>query len=139
MKAEKQVRTKTVGVRLNPKIHYLAELAARYQQRTLSGFIEWAVTRALTPEVMQGEEPNVLEARPLWMEGMWDVDEADRIFRLASRSDLMPIEQQRFFKLFMLHMESIGEKANLSAFREFWNSPEIDTKHLSATSSEGIE
>ena len=28
MKAEKLVRTKTVGVRLDPKIHYLAELAA---------------------------------------------------------------------------------------------------------------
>jgi hypothetical protein len=135
-KAEKLVRTKTVGVRLDPKIHYLAELAARYQQRTLSGFIEWAVTRALTPVGMQEDESNVseplgpMQPKRLWMEGMWDVDEADRIFLLASRPDLMTIEHQRFFKFFMLHMESIGKPASQKAFREFWNSPGIDTTHL---------
>lgn len=141
-KVEKLVRTKTVGVRLDPKIHYLAELAARYQQRTLSGFIEWAVTRALTPAVMHEDEPDIsvtLQPKPLWMEGMWDVDEADRNFLLAGRSDLMTIEQQRFFKLFVLHMEHVGKKADLKAFREFWNSPGVDTDHLNPKSNEEDE
>ena len=136
MPVEKLVRTKTVGVRLDPKIHYLAELAARYQQRTLSGFIEWAVTRALTPGTIQENEPALSEeAKPLWMEGLWSVDEAERTFLLASRPDLMTIEQQRFFRLFMYHVESVGEKANLAAFRKFWESPDINTSHL----SEGVE
>jgi predicted HicB family RNase H-like nuclease len=36
-------RSITVGVRLDPKVRYLAELAARKQRRSLSSFIEWVV------------------------------------------------------------------------------------------------
>lgn len=121
IKAEKLVRTKTVGVRLDPKIHYLAELAARYQQRTLSGFIEWAVTRALTPAAMQENEPNVLEAKPLWMEGYWDVDEADRFYLLGSRPDLMTIEQQTVWKLLSEKLSRKNGKFNRQQFRELWD------------------
>jgi len=141
MKAEPKKKTsETLNMRIDPKLKYLAELAARDTQRTLSGFIEWAIRRALTPAAMQEDEPNVSEQpRPLWMEGMWDVDEADRTFLLASRPDLMTIEQQRFFKFFMLHMEHTNKKATLKAFREFWNTPGIDTKHLKPELSEGDE
>lgn len=114
-------RSETVTVRLNPRIHYLAELAARYQQRTLSGFIEWAVTRALTPEVMQDDEHDVSEPRPLWMEGMWDVDEADRFYLLGSRPDLMTIEQQALWKLLSEKLSRKNGKFNRIQFRELWN------------------
>ena len=144
-KAEKLVRSKTVGVRLDPKINYLAELAARYQHRTLSGFIQWAVTRALTPAVMQEDEPSVteptgpMESRPLWLEGLWDVDEADRFYLLGSRPDLMTIDEQRLWKFFGMHQDHIGETINLKAFREFWNNPGINTTHLQTAASEGGE
>jgi hypothetical protein len=138
MKAEPKKKTsETLNMRIDPKLKFLAELAARESQRTLSGFIEWAIKRALTPGAMQEDEPNVSEQpKPLWMEGLWDVDEADRFFKLASRQDLMSIEQQRFFKFFMLHMEYTGKKATLKAFREFWNTPGIDTKHLKTEGGE---
>ena len=35
-------RTETVTIRLDPKLRYLTELAARKQRRTVSSFIEWA-------------------------------------------------------------------------------------------------
>lgn len=139
-KAEKFVRSKTVGVRLDPKINYLAELAARYQQRSLSSFIEWAVTRALTVAAMHDDEPtcgtefNTEEPLPLWMEGMWDVDEADRFYLLGSRPDLMTIDEQRMWKLFQI-CDTGGDKS-IRAFRDFWNHPMIDTAHLQATASQ---
>jgi hypothetical protein len=38
-------RSETVTVRLDPKLRYLAELAARLHRRTLSSYIEWAIKR----------------------------------------------------------------------------------------------
>jgi hypothetical protein len=98
----------------------LAELAARYQQRTLSGFFEWAVTRALTPEVMQDDNHDVSEPRPLWMEGLWDVDEADRFFMLGTRPDLMTIEQQAIWTLMREKLSRNNRKFNRQQFRELW-------------------
>ena len=36
-------RSETVTVRLDPKLRYLAELAARLHRRTLSSYVEWAI------------------------------------------------------------------------------------------------
>jgi hypothetical protein len=130
-------RSETVTVRLDPKLRYLAEIGAREQQRTLSSFIEWAVRRALTPAAMWEDEPEVSEPvgpfqpKPMWMEGLWDVDEADRFFLLAAaRHDLLTIPEQRLWKLFTMHTEYTGAKITIQAFREFWNDPSINTSHL---------
>ena len=44
---KKNIRTKTIGFRLEPKLRFAAELAARKQRRSLSNFIEWAVEEAV--------------------------------------------------------------------------------------------
>src|SRR4051794_21564371 len=53
-------RSETVTVRLDPKLNYLCELAARAQRRTKSSFIEWAVADSLRnvilPEVYSWDE-----------------------------------------------------------------------------------
>jgi hypothetical protein len=128
-------RSETVTVRLDPKIRYLAEIGAREHQRTLSSFIEWAVRRALTVKGMSEDEPSPghwpATAPPLWMEGLWDVDEADRFFLLASgRPELLTISEQRLWKLFTMHMEYTDTSITIQAFREFWNDPSINTSHL---------
>ncbi len=129
-------RSDTLNMRIEPKVKYLAELAARETQRTLSGFIEWAIKRALTVEAMAEDEPTpgtafiVKQAAPLYNEGFWDVDESDRFFKLASfRPDLLIISEQRLWKLFT--SKYIGKKYTLKDFREFWNDPSINTSHLS--------
>jgi hypothetical protein len=131
----KTSRSETVGVRLDPKLRYLAEIAARENQRTLSGFIEWAIRKTLLGQPY--DEPSVTEPtraqqdRPLWNEGLWDVDAADRFFLLATaRPGLLTIQEQRLWKLFNLHMEHTKRKLGIAEFRKFWNDPSINTSHL---------
>jgi hypothetical protein len=131
-------RTTNVSVRLDPKLHYLATLAAREQGRTVSSFIEWAVRRTLSDAVamrdagepMPGMWPS--QPAPLWMESLWDIDEADRFYNLATlRASLLTIAEQRLWKLFTMHMAHTGQKISIKAFRDFWNDPSINTSHLS--------
>lgn len=137
-------RSETVTVRLAPKIRYIAEIAAREKDHTLSSFIEWALRRVLTQGDILDEPtygPNFDGSRqtpPMWGEGLWDVDEADRFYLLATaRKDLLTLDEQRLWKFFAMHQEHIGETINLKAFREFWNNPSINTSHL--TENDGGE
>ena len=40
-------RTEVFAMRLDPKLKYLAEIAARKQRRSLANFIEWSMEQAL--------------------------------------------------------------------------------------------
>jgi predicted transcriptional regulator len=99
-------RSKTVTVRLNPKLHYLAELAARQQRRTLSSFIEWAIEESL-PSVTIEERwhlaTRTADKRVTVADiarDVWEVDEIDRFFKLALRyPHLLTHEEQVLWKL----------------------------------------
>ena len=95
-------KTEVVTVRLDPRLKYLAELAARRQRRPLSSYIEWAIEESLAhvyPAPDPGEEPFAETFKD--MAGtLWDVDEPDRFVRLAIRyPDLLDHEEQRLWKL----------------------------------------
>ena len=88
-------RTQTVTVRLDPKLRYLAELAARKHRRTLSSYVEWAVEQSLEKIHLDKDRTLVDEA-----DGLWDVDEADRFANLALRHpDLLTHSEQIKWKL----------------------------------------
>lgn len=99
-------RSETVTVRLDPKLNYLCDLAARAQRRTKSSFIEWAVAEALAsvtlPEVQEqvdfGEFRNVtLQDRA---STLWQVDEPDRVIALALHAPaLLNHEEQVIWRL----------------------------------------
>lgn len=84
-------RSETVTVRLDPKLNYLCELAARSQRRTKSSFIEWAVANSLgsvtLPEVTVFDEPFDEHGREATLKEkateLWHVDEPDRVAALA--------------------------------------------------------
>ena len=81
----KLARSETVTVRLDPKLRYLAELAARKQRRTLSSYIEWAIEENLK-SVYLAHSPSDLDLSVASeAENLWDVDEADRFVKLAFR------------------------------------------------------
>jgi hypothetical protein len=97
-------RSETETVRLDPKLRYLAELAASIHRRTLSSYVEWAIKDALDSESI----------RPSWLSGLdvsdhtigleaeylWDVDDADRFAKLALRYPyLLTHEEQVLWKL----------------------------------------
>ena len=75
-------RSETVTIRLDPKLRYLAELAARRQRRTVSSFVEWAIEHALSDVILEGgthEEMSVDLAAFF----LWEPHEADRFAKLA--------------------------------------------------------
>jgi hypothetical protein len=83
-------RTETISVRLDPKLRYLAELAARKQRRTLSSFVEWAIDDSLDRVVIdeaydQESERNYPISLSSVGNQLWDVEEADRFAKLALR------------------------------------------------------
>ncbi len=82
-------RSQVVTVRLDPRMRYLAELAARKDRRTLSAFIELAIedrVRPLLPPV------NRMQIGP---KELWSPDPAERFARLAiQHPDLLTDEQQ---------------------------------------------
>lgn len=71
-------RSEIVSVRLDPKLRYLAELAARRHRRTLSSFIEWAVSEQIALIIL-GTDSILAESDLLW-----DVNEANRFEKLAT-------------------------------------------------------
>ena len=95
-------RSETVTVRLDPKLRYLAELAALKQRRTLSSFIEWAIEDSLGRVYLReggyGTDPGTSVADVAAK--LWDVDDADRFARLAlDYPDLLTHEEQKRWKL----------------------------------------
>lgn len=100
-------RSETVTVRLDPKLNYLCELAARAQRRTKSSFIEWAVADSLRsvtlPEVTEYGE-SLGEMRDVNLQEkaseLWHVDEADRVAALALTAPaLMTHDEQLVWRL----------------------------------------
>lgn len=91
-------RSETVTVRLDPKLNYLCELAARAQRRTKSSFIEWAIDNALKYVTIPGSNPTTTIAEEAQV--LWDVEEADRLAGLALQAPvLMTHEEQVIWKL----------------------------------------
>ena len=91
-------RSETVTVRLDPKLRYLAELAARLHRRTLSSYIEWSIEASLGNNVLSGDHngPSIKDES----EYLWDVDDSDRFAKLALRyPHLLTHEEQVRWKL----------------------------------------
>jgi hypothetical protein len=92
-------RSETVTVRLDPKLRYLAELAARLHRRTLSSYVEWAIEASLDNNILKPDFDGKVSIRDE-AEYLWDVDEADRFAKLALRyPHLLSHEEQVRWKL----------------------------------------
>jgi hypothetical protein len=96
-------RSETVTVRLDPKLNYLCELAARAQRRTKSSFVEWAIEKALDQVLILGSAPS-FDGQDISISeqasSLWDVDEPDRIAALAFHApSLMTHDEQLIWKL----------------------------------------
>lgn len=99
-KAPDMSKTVTVSVRLDPKLKYLAEIAAREQRRALSSYIEWAVAQSLEKCELgyfsDGDRKTLADESDY----LWDIDEPDRLVKLALRyPHLLTHEEQVIWKL----------------------------------------
>lgn len=94
----KLARSETVTVRVDPKLRYFAQLAARKQRRTLSSFIEWSIEQSLNEVKFSDFDQSYSMASEL--SDLWDVDEADRFAKLAlSHPDMLLHDEQVLWKL----------------------------------------
>jgi hypothetical protein len=92
-------RSEVVTIRLDPKLKFAAELAARKQRRTLSSFVEWTIEEAISRVgVTSNENMNHVMAK------VWDVEEADRFVKLALNfPELLTYDEERLWKIIMEH------------------------------------
>lgn len=102
----KMSRSEIVTVRLDSRLRYMAELAARKQRRTLSSYIEWAIEHSLTQvKLYEGtgsgygsDDPDVTVADQITR--LWDVDDSERFVKLAiAYPELLTIEEQEMWKM----------------------------------------
>jgi len=96
-------RSETVSVRLDPKLNYLCELAARAQRRSKSSFVEWAIENSLASVIVPGTAESFADDNrsiAALAEELWDTDEPDRLVMLAFNAPaLMTHEEQVIWKL----------------------------------------
>jgi hypothetical protein len=96
---DKLSRTQTVSVRLDPKLRYLSEIAARKQRRTLSSFIEWTLENTLSTIFLADAEGKMGSLNQLAPK-LWDVEPADRFVKLAFHyPDLLDHHEEIVWKL----------------------------------------
>jgi hypothetical protein len=96
----KLARSEVVTVRLDPRLRYGVELAARKHRRTASSFIEWSIEQALKQVVIREGEYNSVFTADDVLEEVWDVDEPDRFANLAlSFPELLSHEEQVLWKM----------------------------------------
>jgi hypothetical protein len=95
-------KSEVITIRLDPRLKYLAELAARRQRRPLSSYVEWAIEGSLR-NVRPGYDDNSFDAETSFADvamTLWDVDEADRFAILALRyPELLTHDEQVVWKL----------------------------------------
>lgn len=95
-------RTEVFAMRLDPKLKYLAEIAARKQRRSLANFIEWSLEQALAAvKLVESEELNGQYSQSVLDEAnkLWDLEPSDRFIKLAeNHPDLLNYEEQLIWK-----------------------------------------
>lgn len=137
-KSKKLSRSETVTVRLDPKLRYLAGLAARKQRRTLSSFIEWVIKNSLEKVIIFDDRKGVQASIADKALILWDIEESDRFIKLAfEHPESLIYDEQVLWKLIQEnghywhgYYDSKGkwkwkisrETINYKALREDWES-----------------
>jgi hypothetical protein len=92
-------RTEVFAMRLDPKLKYLAEIAARKQRRSLANFMEWAIELGLKNTELNNDSQY---SATVWDKSgdLWDVDDADRFAKLVFMTpELMTYDEQILWKV----------------------------------------
>jgi len=96
-------RTETVSIRLDPRLNYLCELAARSQRRTKSSFIEATLAEHIQTQIINKwrdtgqDQPDTFGDRA---DVLWHVRESQRLVSLGIIApELMTFEEQQIWAL----------------------------------------
>src|ERR1700722_17561165 len=99
-----KTKSETISVRLDPKLRYLVELAARRQRRTISSFVAWAVedslSRVLITEEVDPRGNSVGKSIGEVAMALWDPEGPERLVRLALQyPELLNYHEQILWRL----------------------------------------
>ncbi|GGH39909.1 hypothetical protein [Cribrihabitans marinus] len=96
-------RTETVSIRLDPRLNYLCELAARSQRRTKSSFIEATLAEQIQTQAINKwrdtgqDQPDTFGEKA---DVLWHVRESQRLVSLGIIApELMTFEEQHIWAL----------------------------------------
>jgi hypothetical protein len=134
---EQEPRAGQLNAIIDPKLLFLAKLAARYKRQTLIEFIEEAFRQALSPAVMLEDEPTPgherqsNQAEQLWYEALWHEDDATRLFQVAVADQglkLLTPKQREVFARVSRALIKQGKKVTVRNFVESFNASIEDGK-----------
>lgn len=131
--SKQESRAGQLNAIIDPKLLFLAKLAARYKGQTLIEFIEDAFRQALSPAAMLEDEPtpgheakSKQDARP-WFESLWDEDEAARLFYVATADlNLLTPKQRDAFLRVSRALIKQGKKVTVKNFVESFDASETE-------------
>jgi hypothetical protein len=125
----KLARSEIATLRLDPKLRYFIDLAARTQRRTVSSYLEWAAEQSLGRIPLTGANGRS-QSMADEMDQLWDVDDAERFVKLASRyPNLLNHEEQVLWRLIRENQsvwprssdeQSLGERG-MERLRMHWD------------------
>lgn len=99
-------RSETVSVRFDPRLRWLAEIAARIQRRSVSSYIEAAVEQNLH-DVLLEKEPRVSVADNAKL--LWKMSEAARLARLSRLyPHLLTHEEEKWVRAALQAHKALG-------------------------------
>ena len=98
-------RSETVTIRLDPRLNYLCELAARVQRRTKSSFIEAVIDEAMSRISLEPRaDPNSALTIGDRADQLWHVREHERLLALAQLAPhLMTMDEQEIWAVICEH------------------------------------
>lgn len=111
-------RTEVFAMRLDPKLKYLAEIAARKQRRSLANFVEWAIEEALkgvplAEADINGNRPTVANVATQ----LWALDEPERLRNLTTHyPDLLSYDEQLVWRVICEHSTYNSGTKRISRF-----------------------
>jgi hypothetical protein len=120
-------RTEVFAMRLDPKLKYLAEIAARQQRRSLANFIEWSIASALD-RVPLGDSDGLTVSKAATK--LWALDEPDRFIQLAKYfPELMSYDEQLIWRIICEYMVFSNELNDYCAFKKDLTKQEQNINH----------
>ena len=111
-------RSEVFALRLDPKLKYLAEIAARKQRRSLANFVEWAIEEALkgvplAAADINGNRPTVANVAAQ----LWALNEPERLRNLATHyPELLSYDEQLVWRVINEHSTYDGATEEISRF-----------------------
>lgn len=102
-----QPRKEATSVRLEPKVKYLVEIAARIQRRSVTNYIEWALEESLrniTLEDNMSDNFGNKVTLDYLKDYLWDINESKRFMILTLNYPvLLTFEEQKLWEIISNH------------------------------------